>query len=361
MRFGFRSALPIAFIVLATTLVAVPATTSGAAPGGLSVPSLLYPDTPVATISNVNGVAPSEGPALRAVATLPGSSATVSLRVEWRQQGPNAISAFMTDENFTTDNGAVAQYMPTLRYVVTTPNCSGAYCLRGSASTTGAYTAQWLGQLLSAAHYLSVTFSPSRAPDAVPAYPQPGTFSPRFTHIYPQLFGLWNTYSYNKILQGAVLRFLDEHALPTSRVPTLAFYEALMKMVNSGQVTTRPYSWVYVSTTTRPQILTLWVDGVAKFRTQINSGMPAAPTALRTDPVYQRLATTTMSGTNPDGTKYHDTGIPWVSYFYGGEALHGFIRSSYGTPQSLGCIEMRFADAKTVWPWTPIGTLVTIQ
>ena len=49
-----------------------------------------------------------------------------------------------------------------------------------------------------------------------------------------------------------------------------------------------------------------------------------------------------------------------MSYFYKGEALHGFIRPSYGTPQSLGCVEMTFADAEAVWPLTPIGTLVTV-
>jgi lipoprotein-anchoring transpeptidase ErfK/SrfK len=49
-----------------------------------------------------------------------------------------------------------------------------------------------------------------------------------------------------------------------------------------------------------------------------------------------------------------------VSYFNGGDALHGFIRASYGWPQSLGCVEMPFASAKTVFPYTPIGTLVTV-
>jgi len=53
--------------------------------------------------------------------------------------------------------------------------------------------------------------------------------------------------------------------------------------------------------------------------------------------------------------------VPYASYFNGGDALHGFIRASYGTPQSNGCIEMSYADAALVWPLTPIGTLVTIE
>ena len=69
----------------------------------------------------------------------------------------------------------------------------------------------------------------------------------------------------------------------------------------------------------------------------------------------------TATGTNPDGSKYHDTGIPYVSYFNGGDALHGFIRYSYGYPQSLGCVEMMYTHAGLVWPHTPIGTLVTVS
>ena len=104
----------------------------------------------------------------------------------------------------------------------------------------------------------------------------------------------------------------------------------------------------------------LYVAGVATFHTLVNTGISVSPTALGTYPVYLRYTTQTMSGTNPDGSHYSDPGIPWVSYFNGGDALHGFIRYSYGYPQSLGCVEMPLASAKTVWPSTPIGTLVTV-
>ena len=36
-------------------------------------------------------------------------------------------------------------------------------------------------------------------------------------------------------------------------------------------------------------------------------------------------------------------------------------RASFGTPQSLGCVELPGASAEKVWPYTPIGTLVTIE
>ncbi len=67
-----------------------------------------------------------------------------------------------------------------------------------------------------------------------------------------------------------------------------------------------------------------------------------------------------MSGENPDGSHYEDPGIMWVSYFNGGDALHAFDRASFGTPQSLGCVEMPLEEAAEVFPYTPIGTLVTV-
>ena len=37
---------------------------------------------------------------------------------------------------------------------------------------------------------------------------------------------------------------------------------------------------------------------------------------------------------------------PWASYFNGGDALHGFVRATYGSPQSNGCVEMAIADRR---------------
>ena len=94
--------------------------------------------------------------------------------------------------------------------------------------------------------------------------------------------------------------------------------------------------------------------------TPVNTGIASAPTATGTYPVYEHLPVTTMSGTNPDGSHYSDPGIPDVSYFNGGDALHGFLRSQYGFPQSLGCVEMPYSTAAQVYPYTPIGTLVHV-
>jgi hypothetical protein len=68
-----------------------------------------------------------------------------------------------------------------------------------------------------------------------------------------------------------------------------------------------------------------------------------------------------MSGTNPDGSKYSDPGVKWVNYFSGGSAVHGFPRASYGSPQSVGCLELPIPTAERVFGMVDYGTLVNVQ
>ena len=75
--------------------------------------------------------------------------------------------------------------------------------------------------------------------------------------------------------------------------------------------------------------------------------------------MYLRYSFQIMRGTNPDGSTYADP-VSWVSYFRSGEAVHYFPRYSYGYPQSLGCVELPYAQAKYIWPYMTYGTLVTV-
>ena len=192
----------------------------------------------------------------------------------------------------------------------------------------------------------------------------PGTFTWLYPSLPQSLSNQWVPGVSNQILKGAVMSFQDVHGLATTGTTTIATWNALLQAAKKSQFSPRPYNYVDVALNlgkSAPQLLTLYISGVPSFRTLANSGIPAAPSDPGTYPVYLRYATTTMSGTNPDGTKYHDTGIPWVSYYNGGEGLHGFIRPTYGSRQSLGCIELPFSSAGTIWPHTPLGTLVTVR
>ena len=93
--------------------------------------------------------------------------------------------------------------------------------------------------------------------------------------------------------------------------------------------------------------------------TPTNTGIASRPTALGTYPVYVRYTFNSMSGFNPDGSYYHDP-VYWINYFNGGDAVHGFVRGSYGFPQSLGCVELPIPTAQVAFNHLAIGDLVTV-
>ncbi len=186
-----------------------------------------------------------------------------------------------------------------------------------------------------------------------------GRFVWRFNAI-AKLKPLWRVGADSVVLHGALMHFQSVHGLATTGEMDTPTWQTLLAAAVRGQYDPTSYDYVVVSQG-RPQHLDLYVNGRHTYTSLVNTGISVAPTENGTYPVYLRYVTTTMSGVNPDGTKYHDPGIPWTSYFHGGDALHGFIRSSYGWSQSLGCVEMPFANAARVWPFTPIGTLVTVK
>jgi lipoprotein-anchoring transpeptidase ErfK/SrfK len=108
-----------------------------------------------------------------------------------------------------------------------------------------------------------------------------------------------------------------------------------------------------------PESLTVWHNGKVIEHTLANTGIPGRNTQDGTFPVYLRYQENWMDGTNPDGSKYHDQ-VQWISYFNGGDAVHYFDRYSYGSYQSLGCVEVPYAPAKKVWGYMTYGTLVSV-
>ena len=190
--------------------------------------------------------------------------------------------------------------------------------------------------------------------------PPTGRFTWRYTNVPGSLRQLWQPGHENTITRGAIMAFEAHQGLSADGSAGRSVWQALITATIAGERTSSGYSYVIVHRNQRPQALTLWHDGHTILTTPANTGIPAAPTVFGTFPVYARFTVTTMKGTNPDGTHYSDPGIPWVSYFNGGDAIHGFTRASYGSPQSLGCVELPASEAGKVWPYTPIGTLVTV-
>jgi peptidoglycan hydrolase-like protein with peptidoglycan-binding domain len=225
-----------------------------------------------------------------------------------------------------------------------------------------------LQQLLAEAGYLPLGWTPAGPPVArtpraelqAAVNPPRGHFVWRYPNTPPELRALWHEGSFDQITRGAVMMFQDNHGLTVDAIPGARVWHALLADAIAGKRRDSGYSYVYVHSSV-PQSLTLWHNGRTILTSPGNTGVPAAPTQLGTFAVFEHIPVGTMSGTNPDGSHYHDPGIRWISYFNGGDAIHAFNRASFGTPQSLGCVELPLASAAKVWPYTPIGTLVTVE
>jgi lipoprotein-anchoring transpeptidase ErfK/SrfK len=279
---------------------------------------------------------------------------TINPRVstKWEQISPNDVQAVAT-----------TVLAPSTTYTISAPtsmSCalSCAFTTLRPKVATVATNLTWEAQLLAELNYLPLAFTPGTTQSS-PSEEVNGTFTWADPNLPTALSAQWVLGTDNVILRGALMTFQSQMNLPTTGDADATTWSELVNAANENHVNPATYNYVSVSESL-PETLTLYVADKVTFRTLVNTGIEPVPTELGTFPVYERFFTTTMSGTNPNGTKYSDPDIPWVSYFNGGDALHGFIRASYGWPQSLGCVEMPFASAKTVFPYTPIGTLVTV-
>ena len=233
----------------------------------------------------------------------------------------------------------------------------------------GAYQSARLAQLLAQLGYLPLTWTASpgatvpAATDAAgqitAAYnPPQGSFS--WQAGYPsELQQFWqNGALTGKIMQGAVMAFESDHGLAVDGVVGSQVWSAVLRAVAAGQANPHGYTYA-IAREGSPETLTIWHNGHVVLRTLANTGIAVAPTTIGTAAVYLRYYFQIMKGKNPDGSKYADP-VYYVAYFRAGEAVHFFNRGSYGWPQSLGCVELPFADAKKAYPYLTYGSLVTV-
>jgi lipoprotein-anchoring transpeptidase ErfK/SrfK len=343
-----RLACALIVVILSSTLV--PALgASGASLTRISSVSSTLPSSLSANLPllRLHFSVPTKARALPALVTKP------ALATKWQQIGPNDVQAVATSSlhlstSYTFSTPTQMRCAKTCTFTTLRPEVASVLT-----------NLTWEAQILAELHYLPLTFTPGTTQSS-PSQQVNGTFTWAYPNLPTTLSSQWSLGSDNIILQGALRTFQSQSNIPVTGEADSTTWSDLVNAVNANHVDPATYNYVDVEEGS-PEELTLYVAGHVKFRTLVNTGISVAPTATGTYPVYERFITTTMSGTNPDGTKYADPGIPWVSYFNGGDALHGFIRSSYGFPQSLGCVEMPFASAQVVFPFTPIGTLVTVR
>ena len=224
-----------------------------------------------------------------------------------------------------------------------------------------------LKQMLAQLGYLPLKWSPqsptAMQPDNVATElaamytPPAGSFT--WKKGYPSILtSFWGGRS-SLIMQGAIRAFQSDTGATMTGVMTPALWRDVVRAAAVGKRNPHGYTYALASKSS-PETLTIWHDGKQALQTEANTGIPQAPTADGTFPVYEKLPFQIMKGTNPDGSKYADP-VYWISYFDGGDAVHYFDRGSYGFPQSLGCVELPESSAHSAYDLLSYGSLVTVS
>lgn len=342
--------------------------TSARHPAALAGTLRVVSITPAKGATRLSGAAPIQVTFSAPVAS---RSADPALRpaVRGSWQGTGSVLTFTPDSTLP----------PSTRITLRIPaGQSGVRSLGGrtlarpvtSHFSTAAYSRLRLAELLSTLGYLPLYWSPgaggrmSGVPGGRAATQQELAYSPpigTFTwqRGYPAaLRGQWDPYAANPLVRGAVMAFRAQHHLAITPATGRRFWRKLFAAAERGQRNKAGYTYA-VASKAAPETLTIWHNGRVVMRTLANTGIPIQPTADGTFPVYLRYRFQVMRGINPDGSHYADP-VSFVAYFNGGDAVHYFPRGSYGYEQSLGCVELPYAEAEQAWPYLTYGSLVTV-
>ncbi len=374
--------------MLLTRAAAAP---DGAGSGGISAPA-------AATASGSSTTGWAEGSSLQPVTAAAVGPAggrlgpTTPITVTYTGRPPLSLRPTLQPPvaGSWTVSGRVATFVPAADWppyshvTVTVPPPSG-HTLAGSspatsassspATSAGARTATFTTppisllraqQILARLGYLPVTFSSTAPAPATAAAetafgydPPPGTFTWRSASLQATLGPLWVPGQATTVTTGALMAFQADHQLSVDGIFGPQTWAALVQADLADHEPPKPYTTV-VANLNAPETLTVEVDGNPVLTSPVNSGIAGARTPAGTFPIFERLPSTTMRGTMPDGVSYVDPNIRWVNYFYEGDAIHGFVRAAYGFPQSNGCLELPVATAQKVYGLLHLGDLVTV-
>jgi len=261
-------------------------------------------------------------------------------------------------------------FIPFTTYTVSVPSgfdgivaASGAHLAKTSTFnfTIAPGNTLRLQQLLAELGYLPLAYTeptPAPAPREM-AQSQAGTFTWRWPNLPTQLTSLWFPGTSNNLTKGAIEAFETQNGLSVDGLAGPKVWSTILADVATNKGDTAPYTYVLV-TKSLPEHLTAFINGAVQFHFAVNTGVPGATTTPGTYEVFEHVKASDMHGTNVTGSVYTDPTVPWASYFLGGDALHGYPRATYGWPQSNGCVEIPITTAGKLWPYTPIGTVVTV-
>jgi peptidoglycan hydrolase-like protein with peptidoglycan-binding domain len=306
---------------------------------------LLAPNSPMPTLS----------PSIAGHWAVQGNTAVFTPAVGWMQKTkvtvkiPGGLAGVVSAEGSTAGDGGTL----------------GSDLSR--SFTTGSFSNLRLQELMAQLGYLPMTFKATSGPavgaanaraQLAAAYRAPaGTFT--WQSGWPwALRSQWNPGKANILQVGAIRAFESVHNMTMDGIAGKSLWSKLFTAVAKVQKNPNGYTYA-LANQHYPEKITIWHNGTVVLTSPANTGIPGRSTVDGTFPVYLKYYFTYMDGTNPDGSKYHDP-VYFANYFNGGDAVHEFARASYGSYQSLGCVELPWAAAKKAYGYLSYGSLVTV-
>lgn len=105
------------------------------------------------------------------------------------------------------------------------------------------------------------------------------------------------------------------------------------------------------------QRLLAWEGKNLVYSFRISTGKRATPTPKGKFTINSKYRFNRMQGED-----YDIPDVPYAMYFYEGYAIHGaYWHNNFGTPVSHGCVNLRVKQARQLYNWAKVGTLVVVH
>jgi lipoprotein-anchoring transpeptidase ErfK/SrfK len=123
----------------------------------------------------------------------------------------------------------------------------------------------------------------------------------------------------------------------------------------SDQTQTSEPRWIEIDLS--EQRLFAWEGKKRVYSFRISTGKRATPTPKGKFEINSKYRINRMRGEG-----YDIPDVPYAMYFYEGYAIHGaYWHNNFGTPVSHGCVNLRVKQARKLYNWAKVGTLVVVH
>jgi lipoprotein-anchoring transpeptidase ErfK/SrfK len=189
---------------------------------------------------------------------------------------------------------------------------------------------------------------------AVPAEVDKPTYTPTFTATFTPTNTFTPTATFTLTPSPTNTPLPTSTPLPTRTSPPTAV-PVLPTEIPYSYVSSGGEKWIDVDLS--DQMLYAYEGDIIVASYLVSTGVPAFPTVLGQYHIYVKYEYTDMAGPG-----YYLPDVPYTMYFYRGYGIHGtYWHNNFGTPMSHGCVNMRTPDARWMFYWAPLGTLVNVH